>query len=110
MAGRNGTGPNGNGPMTGRQMGNCGTNPSDDTGGLNSQGSGMGRSPGMGRGPGLGRGQGMGRGHGMRHGARLGGGRNGAGFIPVPVSATPEQLLTEREANEGKNPELDGAK
>ncbi|MCG2726139.1 MAG: DUF5320 domain-containing protein [Elusimicrobia bacterium] len=60
MPGRNGTGPDGKGPKTGRGMGNCGTNETDDVRNTNRQGLGRGR--GMGMGLGRGPGKGMGRG------------------------------------------------
>jgi len=63
MAFRDGTGPNGKGPMTGRRMGNC--NPENDFAGNDSY-----------RGRGLGRGCGMGR----RNGGFGYGNRRGQGF------------------------------
>ena len=59
MAFRDGTGPNGNGPMTGRRMGNC--NPDQDFANNNNYGRGYGRGMGMGR-----------RNGGMRNGNRRG--------------------------------------
>ncbi|MDD3398579.1 MAG: DUF5320 domain-containing protein [Candidatus Methanomethylophilaceae archaeon] len=57
MPGQDGTGPMGQGAMTGRRMGSCGQ---DDTTTRNTQ-------PGFGRGPGR---CGRGRGRGMRMGKR----------------------------------------
>lgn len=59
MAFRDGTGPNGNGPMTGRRMGNC--SPDQDFTNNNNYGRGYGRGMGMGR-----------RNGGMRNGNRRG--------------------------------------
>ncbi len=52
----NGTGPAGQGPLTGRGLGNCT--------GVQNTAYGYGRGLGMGRGPGMGRGAGNGRGFG----------------------------------------------
>ncbi|MCK5686740.1 DUF5320 domain-containing protein [bacterium] len=60
MPGRNRTGPQGEGPMTGRGAGLCNGN------------SGAGNGMGRGRGLGLGRGQGRGRGNGMGFGNGFG--------------------------------------
>lgn len=62
MPGRDGTGPTGQGPMTGRAMGQCDTDATDD---LPKKG-GRGRGRGDGRGRGRGRGCGNGGGRGQR--------------------------------------------
>lgn len=60
MPGRNGTGPSGMGPKTGRGMGNC--NPKKTGNGIISNlGQGFGLGRGQGRGQGLGKGLGLGR-------------------------------------------------
>ena len=61
MPGRNGTGPEGEGAKTGRSLGNCGSNASNDIRDENRQGLGRGLGNGRGRGQGLGQG-GRGRG------------------------------------------------
>ncbi len=61
MPGFNGTGPMGQGPMTGRRMGFC--NPNSPAGREGGQGYGFSR--GMGRGPGRGAHRGFGRGRGF---------------------------------------------
>jgi len=53
MPNRDKSGPNGDGPQTGRKAGNCGTEQQN--------GRGLGRGLGRGRGQGLGRGQGRGQ-------------------------------------------------
>jgi hypothetical protein len=68
MPGRNGTGPVGEGPKTGRGLGNCGNNADDNVRDENRQGLGRGRGMGLGRGPG--RGMGRGRGQGLGQGGR----------------------------------------
>jgi len=68
MPARNGTGPQGTGPMTGWGMGNCVVeNPSNTQTGQPSN-VGLGRGLGRGRGIGMGRGLGRGRGLGMGQG------------------------------------------
>ena len=62
MPGLNGTGPNGQGPMTGRGMGNCNTTENVNT--ARPFGAGLGRGFGRGMGRGRGRGFGLGRGFG----------------------------------------------
>ncbi|MEA3306917.1 MAG: DUF5320 domain-containing protein [Elusimicrobiota bacterium] len=59
---RDGTGPDGKGPRTGRSMGNCGTNETDEVRSNNRQGLGRGGGRGSGQGRGQGRGQGGGQG------------------------------------------------
>ena len=79
MPGRNGTGPVGAGPMTGRAMGFCvGT---EVSGYANPIG---GRGCGMGRGRGLGRGRGFARGFGWP---------GAAAQYPAPQNLTAEQEL-----------------
>ena len=90
---RNGTGPRGRGPMTGRGLGNCtksadsertedeARSPMDSTGFFGpgrpgrGQGSGFGNGKGFGRGRGLGRAQGQGQGPGGRGRSGRGGSR-----------------------------------
>lgn len=55
-----GTGPQGKGPMTGRGMGKCGQNKTDNS--STTPALSMGRGRGAGRGSGTGRGRGAGRG------------------------------------------------
>jgi Family of unknown function (DUF5320) len=64
MPGRNQTGPNGAGAMTGRKMGACS--------GVNGQGAGLGMGRGFGAGRGMGRGFGAGAGRGMGLGRQAG--------------------------------------
>lgn len=60
MPGKNGTGPVGAGPMTGRAMGFCvGTEVSGYANAVGGRGCGMGRGRGMGQGRGFGRGFGL---------------------------------------------------
>jgi Family of unknown function (DUF5320) len=78
MAGRNGTGPTGEGPLTGRGLGNC--NPktnTEDNQDINNQDLPRGRGLGLGngRGPGRGMGRGLGQGGGRGMGRGQGGGR-----------------------------------
>lgn len=54
---RDGSGPQGMGPMTGRRMGNC--NPDNDFAGTDNRGRGFGRGFGCGNGMGRGRGGGF---------------------------------------------------
>lgn len=76
MPGRNGTGPEGMGPLTGRGMGNCSSANNVDTN-QKPIGRGMGRRLGFARGQGgRGRGCGMGRGRGFG----MGRGMQGRGF------------------------------
>lgn len=80
MPGLNGTGPQGEGSLTGRGMGKCRTKPAGDTGiendnSKNSRPLGMGRGagakkPGSGLTNGSGRGLGRGAGRGLRRGNR----------------------------------------
>jgi hypothetical protein len=79
---RDGTGPRGEGPLTGGGLGSCGTSATRDTqiqpaqptnwlqrligGGLGTQQLGLGLGQGSGRGAGRGRGQGRGMGRGRR--------------------------------------------
>lgn len=65
MPGRNGTGPSGQGPMSGRGMGPCNT---QSTGLNTNQGIGFGMGRGLGSGRGLGAGRKMGAGRGMGRG------------------------------------------
>ena len=77
-----GTGPMGQGPLTGRKMGQCG----------GGQGMGMGQGRGLGRGMGRGAGQGMGRGVGPG----LGQGTRGAFAGQDNSSLSEEELLQEK--------------
>ncbi|MDK2954798.1 MAG: hypothetical protein PWQ57_294 [Desulfovibrionales bacterium] len=70
MPGFDGSGPNGQGPMSGRGMGYCA--------------AGAGREPGFGRGRGCGRGRGLGQGQGQGLGRGLGG-RRAAGAWSDPA-------------------------
>ncbi len=73
---RNGSGPSGQGPLTGRGLGNC-------TGASNTA-YGYGRGLGMGMGPGMGRGAGCGRGFGRYYTA-----------APAPIAyASQKEFLT----------------
>ena len=87
-----GTGPNGQGPMTGRGMGQCNNaHPADNENTINEAnhpttqplnqgfGRGYGRQAGFGRGMGR-RGGGFGRGFGLQAGFGRGMGRQGGGF------------------------------
>jgi len=56
MPGLDNTGPEGQGPMTGRKLGKCASK--------NAQNTGPGRCLGLGKGKGRGQGQGLGRGQG----------------------------------------------
>lgn len=88
MPGRNGTGPLGRGPMTGRGMGNCGGRTADAV-------------YGYAGGPGFGGGFGRGRGRGRGFGAGLGcGGGAGFGFGAAPLSVDDERVIlnAQREA------------
>lgn len=73
MPGLNGSGPQGDGPMTGRGMGRCRNNNSNNItpDGFQPGGPGMGRGPAgrgsRGRGLGTGRGSSTGKGAGFRH-------------------------------------------
>ena len=97
MPARNGTGPQGVGPMTGWGMGNCvvenpsntqtGQPPSVGLGG----GLGRGRGLGMGRGLGRGRGFGMGQGFAQVQGAQ----RNG--FVPSVDALKQQEKMLEQE-------------
>lgn len=97
MAGRNGTGPNGTGPMMGRGMGNC--NGSVDTEKVN--GFGFGRGTGSGRrfGNGCGFGPGFGRGNGMGNGR----------FESTPVDPEQEKKILTMQVAQYRT-ELDGSK
>jgi len=63
MPNRNGTGPEGKGPKTGRGLGNCAGDTSE-TNEVPLRGAGLGLGRGQGAGRGMGRGQGAGRGLG----------------------------------------------
>lgn len=80
MPGRNQTGPNGTGAMTGRRMGVCS--------GVNRQGAGL----GMGRGLGTGSGMGLGRRGGV--GLGMGQGRQ-AGVVELSPEQQKAQLTSE---------------
>lgn len=67
MPGRDNTGPMGNGPMSGRGMGNC-NRPATDQGTNQQQGRGLGRGQGRGLGQGGGQGRGLGQGAGQGRG------------------------------------------
>ncbi len=100
MPGRDGTGPSGMGPMTGRGMGVCSGNPQPFTG--------FGR--GFGRGMGYGRGFGSGFGGGARFRRRCFAGypagpaygSPGAGY-PAPVDPQAERAYLEGEAGAMQN-------
>ena len=81
-----GTGPMGQGPLTGRKMGQCG----------GGQGMGMGQGRGLGRGMGRGAGQGFGQGAGRGAGQRLGQGNRGAFAGQDNSSLSEEELLQEK--------------
>ncbi|MDD2584089.1 MAG: DUF5320 domain-containing protein [Bacteroidales bacterium] len=69
MPGFNQTGPNGQGPRTGRGLGKCKGTPTEDTlRNENDSTFGQGRGPGQGRGMGAGRGMGRGAGAGQGRG------------------------------------------
>ena len=89
------TGPSGNGPMTGRQMGYCTGN--DQVGNANASGFGRGLGRGFGRGSGMGRG--FGRGLGNGRGAGFGNG-NYSENSGLGVS---EKTLIENEINSIKD-------
>ncbi len=72
MPRRDGTGPMGQGSMTGRRMGFCNTNNVDNQDADIARGAGMGTVRGSGSGMGLGRGSGMGLGRGAGMGRRGG--------------------------------------
>ncbi len=81
-----GTGPMGQGPLTGRKMGQCG----------GGQGMGMGQGRGLGRGMGRGAGQGFGQGAGRGAGQGLGQGNRGAFAGQDNSSLSEEELLQEK--------------
>ena len=69
MPGGDRTGPNGDGALTGKGLGDCGGNTQGPIRGRGfGRGFGMGMGRGRGRGPGLGRGMGFGRGMGRGFG------------------------------------------
>ena len=82
MPGRNGTGPEGMGAMTGRGLGNCSSNNTGEN--TNTARGGMGMRRGGGRG--------MGRGMGMRRGGGRGMGR-GMGFASQTPNTSPKQRI-----------------
>lgn len=83
MAGRDRTGPQGAGPMTGRGLGLCNPNNEGTVVGL-----------GYGRGVGLGRGAGLARGYGRGVGLGRGGRGRGLGFYQADTR-TQKEILTE---------------
>ena len=89
------TGPSGNGPMTGRQMGYCNGNDQVGNAGDNSFGRGLGR--GFGRGAGFGRGFGRGLGYGRGAGFANGNYSDNSGL------GVSEKTLIENEINSIKN-------
>jgi hypothetical protein len=98
MARLNGMGPNGQGPLTGRGMGNC----VGGQGGSGGFSAGLGRG-GAGMGMGLGRG-GRGSGMGMGRGAR----RCGFwGFGAAPLDSETEKEVLKRQAS-SLEAQLDG--
>ncbi len=97
MPGRNGTGPNGMGPMTGRGAGPCG----------GSAGQGWTNRAGGGFGMGYGRGGGRGRGwrqdwSGGPWGGRRGGGYGAAYGYPVPYGQPDPDLEKQALADQAK--------
>lgn len=83
MPGRDGTGPGGMGPMTGRAAGPCANN--------TMPGRGPGRGLGLGRGRGAGLGQGLGRGAGLGMGCRGGRRWNAAQGMPYSEGASGQE-------------------
>lgn len=102
MPGRNGTGPLGRGPMTGRGMGICGGRSAD-------AGYGYARGPVFGGGFGRGRSRGRGAGYGAGPG---GGWGSGFGLGTAPLSAEDERALlnAQREAIQSRLDALDAKK
>ena len=92
------TGPSGNGPMTGRQMGYCNSN--DQAG--NTTGFG-GFVRGLGRGFGFGRGSGFGRGFGRGYGNGRGAGFANGNYYDNSVSNVSEKTMVENEINSIKD-------
>lgn len=98
MPGRDRTGPEGRGSLTGRGLGGCADG--DRLGGQG-YGQGYGRGFGPGRGRGFGRGRGGGRGFGFQHGFGFGGGRRfnpaddaQTGVEPREAAPTTESAVT----------------
>lgn len=92
MAYRDGTGPMGEGPMTGRGMGPCNPNYNPETDRPYGNGRGMGRGRGMGyRNAPYGAGRGMGRGYGRGMGP-------GFGWGPMAFDMVPGAAYRELEA------------
>lgn len=88
MPAKDGTGPEGRGPMTGRGMGPCASDPAFRSG----------FRRGFGRGFGLGRGFGRGRGFGFRRGYRYGSGYGSVRFVydddlPLVGTVSPENRI-----------------
>ena len=86
MPGCNGTGPNGQGPMTGRGMGYC--HATDNVNAGQPVDAGFGRGMGRGRGCGMGRARGFGAGRGLRF-------RNQA---PLSAQMTDNERIAELES------------
>jgi|LFRM01.2.fsa_nt_gb hypothetical protein len=91
MAARDGTGPMGTGPMTGRGLGPC------NTGSERLVGYGYGRGGGMGFGPGRGRGMGFGPGRGCMRGFGGYGRGYGRGYAAMPYPEVNEKEYLEEE-------------
>ena len=98
MPRRDGTGPMGQGPLTGHKMGQCGGGQGMGMGQGRGLGRGMGRGAGQGFGQGAGRGagQGFGQGAGRGAGQGLGQGNRGAFAGQVNSSLSEEELLQEK--------------
>lgn len=99
MPNYDGTGPNGNGPMTGRGDGPCNTGYGRGAG----QGFGAGRGLGRGFGRGMGRGRRLGLGRGMGRGYGMGVNPTTADLEDERAALKAELADLEREINDRKN-------
>ncbi len=106
---RNGTGPNGNGPLTGRGLGNCNTNVqrSDREEFFNRD---FGRGNGMGRGGGFGFGRGGGRGFGRGGGRGFGLGANRGNYYNTPEITPQQEVNVLKEEITSMQNDIDSAK
>ncbi len=98
MPGNDRTGPNGEGPMTGRGLGLCGNGERrTGTGARLGFGAGFGRGYGRGLGRGFGRGRGLGLGRGYGYGLGLGR-RTATSNNTTPLELTKEEEIKILEA------------